>query len=164
MPTRFRSLVPAIVAVALAAAPAAVRAQQAPNLSGTWELDVAQSSFGMMQGPSKATMVIEHQDPALKITNTQVSARGERTLTSSFTTGGKESRNTGGMGGEVVSTLKWEGATLTSAAKTQIQGNDVSIAEKWAVSSDGKTLTINRTMQAPMMPEPMAMKLVYLKK
>ena len=163
--TRFRSVVPVVAAaVALAVAPMAVRAQQAPNLSGTWELDVAQSSFGMMQAPTKGTMVIEHQEPALKVVNTQTTPRGERTSTSSYTTDGKESKNTGGMGNEVVSTLKWEGAVLTNASKMQMQGSDVSVAEKWSVSPDGKLLTIDRTVQAAMMPEPMTMKAVYVKK
>lgn len=165
MLTRFRSVVPVVAAaVALAVAPTAVRAQQAPNLSGTWELDVAQSSFGMMQGPTKETLVVEHQEPALKVVATRVSARGERTTTSTYTTDGKESKNTGGMGNEVVSTLKWEGAVLTNASRMQMQGTDVSVAEKWSVAPGGKTLTIDRTLQAAMMPEPMTTKAVYVRK
>ena len=153
----------AVAAITLVAAPAAARAQQAPNLSGTWELDVAQSDFGMMPGPTKATLVVEHKEPALKVVSTQVTPRGERTATSSYTTDGKESKNTGAMGNEVTSTLKWDGAVLTNAAKTQVQGNDVSITERWSVAPDGRTLTINRTVAAPVMPAPMDMTLVFAK-
>jgi hypothetical protein len=151
----------AVAAITLVAAPAAARAQQAPNLSGTWELDVAQSDFGMMPGPTKATLVVEHREPALKIVSTQVTPRGERTATNSYTTDGKESKNTGAMGNAVVSTLKWDGAVLTNASKTQMQGTEVSIAERWTVGPDGKTLTIARTVQAPM--GEMQMKVVYVK-
>ncbi|HZF68775.1 MAG TPA: hypothetical protein VEZ47_12100 [Gemmatirosa sp.] len=151
----------AVAAITLVAAPAAARAQQAPNLSGTWELDVAQSDFGMMPGPTKATLVVEHKEPALKVVSTQVTPRGERTATSSYTTDGKESKNTGAMGNEVVSTLRWDGAVLTNASKTQMQGTEVGIAERWTVAPDGKTLTIARTLQAPM--GEMQMKVVYVK-
>lgn len=158
----FHATTVAVAAAALVAvAPSAARAQQAPNLSGTWEMDAAQSDFGMMPGPTKSTLVIEHKDPALKVVATQVTPRGERTATNSYTTDGKESKNTGGMGNEVVSTLKWDGAVLTNAAKTQMQGAEVAINERWTVGPDGKTLTIARTVQSPM--GEMQMKVVYLK-
>jgi hypothetical protein len=151
-----------VAAVVLATAPLAARAQQqAPNLSGTWELDVAKSSFGMMPGPSKATLVIAHKEPELKVTSTQTTPGGDRTATNSYTTDGKAAKNVGAMGNEVTSTLKWDGAVLTNASTTQVQGNDVSITERWTVAPDGRTLTINRTVAAPAMPAPMDMTLVF---
>ena len=165
MSMRFRSVIPAVAAVvAFAAVPTAARAQQAPNLSGTWELDASQSNFGMMPPPQKATVVIEHQEPTLKVTRTTVTARGERTTSETFTTDGKESKNAGPMGNEYTSVLKWDGVVLTNTSKRQMQGNEIDISERWTVAPDGKTLTIARTVQSAMMPGPMEMKEVLVKK
>lgn len=161
----------AVAALAAAAPAATARAQapaqptaavRAPDLSGTWELDVARSNYGMMPAPQKGTLVIEHREPALKVTATQVSERGERTTTSSYTTDGRESRNTNAMGAEAVSVLKWEGAVLTNQTKAQMMGNDITIAERWSLAADGRTLTIARKIAAPM--GEMEMSSVYTRK
>ena len=66
--------VAAFAALALAAP---VAGQSAPNLSGTWTLQVDKSDFGMMPGPTSRTDVIDHQEPKLTIKRTVVSAAGE---------------------------------------------------------------------------------------
>lgn len=148
--SRVRSLVPVVAVVAAAvAAPSAVRAQQAPNLSGTWALDAGQSDFGMMPAPEKQTMVITHAEPKLTVATTTTTPRGERSQTLSYTTDGAESKNASPMG-EQVNVLKWDGAVLTNTFKRQMQGAEINVVERWTLAPDGKVLTIARTIQAPM--------------
>jgi hypothetical protein len=118
-------------------------AQAKPNFSGDWKMNIAKSEFGMMPAPTSAVQKITHDDPELKVTSTQVSERGEFTNNNAYTTDGKECTNKGRMG-EVRSTLKWEGEALVIESKAEFGGNPVTITDKWTLSDDGKTLTINR--------------------
>ncbi len=64
------------IALLLALAlPASVSAQ-APNLSGTWVLQVDKSDFGMMPAPTSRTDVIDHKDPTLTIKRSMVTPNG----------------------------------------------------------------------------------------
>ncbi len=121
-----------------------------PNLTGTWTLDTSKSDFGGMPGPDSVVNVIDHKDPQLKITSTQKSQQqGEVTNTRMLTTDGKENTNTMRtmMGDQPVkSTTKWNGKTLTNAFTLDIQGNTIGINEVWAVSDDGKMLTVTRAI------------------
>jgi hypothetical protein len=102
----------------------------------------AKSDFGMMPPPTSAVQKITHNDPELKVVSTQTSDRGEFTNESKYTTDGKECVNKGRMG-EVKSTLKWDGNALIIESKADFQGNAVTITNKWTLSEDGKTLTVN---------------------
>ena len=68
---------------------------------------------------------------------------GEFTVEYAYSTDGKECLNKF-RGMDRKSTLKWDGDTLVIESKMEIQGNAVSLLEKWSLSEDGKTLTINR--------------------
>ena len=118
-------------------------AQAKPNFSGDWKMNVAKSEFGMMPAPTSSVQKITHSDPDLKLTITQVSERGEFTSNNAYTTDGKECVNKGRMG-EIKSKLKWDGDALVIESKADFGGNDVTITDKWSLSEDGKTLTINR--------------------
>ncbi len=121
----------------------AVMAQAKPNFTGDWKMNVAKSEFGMMPAPTSATLKVTHNEPELKTTLAQVSERGEFTSDSAYTTDGKECVNKGRMG-EMKSTLKWDADALVIETKAEFGGNPVTITDKWSLSEDGKTLTINR--------------------
>ena len=147
-----RALALVATAVALVAAPAAragAQAAKTPNLSGTWELDVQASSFGMMPGPQKATMVLTHADPSLKQVTTSVGPQGEQKDEIALTTDGKEIKRTL-RGTEATTVLKWEGSVLTNTTRLTLQGNDITVVEKWGLSEDGKVLTITAAISTPM--------------
>jgi hypothetical protein len=156
--SRALTVASAVVAFAVAAPAAA----QAPNLSGTWELDVPASTFGGRPGPQKQTLTVEHAEPSLKTTSTSVTERGERTQSAAYTTDGKEAKNPGMMNSESVSTAKWEAGALAMTTKMSIQGNDITSNETWTLSDAGKTLTIARSAATPM--GQIEQKLVYHKK
>jgi hypothetical protein len=133
-----------------AAAPTMAANGAKPNYSGTWKLNVAKSDFGPIPGPDTRTDVIEHSDPALKVSSTQDGGpQGKQDVTLNFTTDGKEITNTPG-GVEVKSTGGWEGNNLVLNAKLKFQDNDLAIKTTWLLSGDGKTLTQNQHMATPM--------------
>lgn len=120
-----------------------------PDLSGTWNIQLDKSDFGMMPPPSKMERKVSHKDPQLAVTTLQASQRGERTTEVKYTTDGKESE-VQLMGRPAKVSAKWEGSSLVVTTKLEFQGNEMTQVEKWSVSSDGKTLTSEGTMNSPM--------------
>lgn len=116
-------------------------AQQKTDFSGTWKLNVAKSDFGVLPAPESRTEVITHKDPSLSDTVTQESAEGKQHYTANYTTDGKEVVNTIGPR-EVKATFKWVGSSLAMTVKFQYEGADVLGDNTWALSADGKTLTM----------------------
>jgi len=117
-------------------------AQQKPNLTGTWKLNVAKSDFGALPGPESRTDVITHKDPALSNSVSVVGAQGKQEYTLNYTTDGKEALNKIGER-ELRSTLKWVGNDLAVSVKTTYNGADVTAEGTWVLAPDGKTLTIS---------------------
>jgi hypothetical protein len=138
-------------AVTAAKAPAAAVSAPGgkPNYSGTWKLNVAKSEFGPIPGPDSRTDVIEHNDPALKVSTKQDGAQGKQEYTLNMTTDGKEMTNTPG-GLEVKSTGGWEANNLVMNVKLKLQDNDVALKTTWLLSEDGKILTQNQHIATAM--------------
>jgi hypothetical protein len=114
----------------------------APNLSGTWKLNVAKSNFGQMPPPASQTNTIEDNEPSIKIVEDQKGGMmGDMNLTATFSSDGKETTYAGMGGSQVTSTAHWEGSTLVIDSSTSFQGSDVKIKDSYTLSPDGKTLT-----------------------
>ena len=126
-----------------------VFAQQKPDFSGTWKLNVAKSDFGVLGGPTSRTDVITHKDPSLSDSVTVEGAEGKQEFTTSYTTDGKDAVNKIGPR-EVKSTLKWAGSNLVISSKFVYNDMDVTGEATWALSPDGKMLTINAHYNSPM--------------
>jgi hypothetical protein len=118
-----------------------VVAQQKPNFSGTWKLNVAKSDFGMLGGPTSRTDVITHKDPSLSDSVSGESAEGKQQYTATYTTDEKEAQNKIG-GRDVKTTVKWDGNKLVFTSKLVYEGADVTGTAIWTLSEDGKTLTL----------------------
>ncbi len=119
-----------------------------PDFSGTWKLNSAKSDFGPIPAPDKWERKVTHQDPSLKYTTTQAGQQGEMTTDTAFTTDGKETTNKM-FGQDMKGAAKWDGDNLRIDQKGEFQGNEISIAETWALSPDGKVLTISRKINSP---------------
>jgi hypothetical protein len=132
----------------LAVASAAMPAMAKPNFSGTWKLVADKSDFGPMPAPEKLYQKVEHTDPDLKVTTTQATQQGEMTAELSYNTEGKETTNQF-RGQPMKSTAKWDGDSLTIDSKIDFQGNEITLNDKWLLSEDGKTLTVNRKLNTP---------------
>jgi hypothetical protein len=122
-----------------ASTPAASGAK--PNFSGTWKLNVAKSDFGVMPPPEFRTDIIDHSEPALKVTTSTNGAEGKQDFTITLTTDGKEAVNTI-MGSEVKSVAAWEGPTLVVTSKLRFNDTDVTIKSVYVLGEDGKTLNV----------------------
>jgi hypothetical protein len=134
-------------------------AQEKPNLSGTWVLDKEKSDPpGMGMGGRGGfnpdiTLIIEHQEPVLKIKRIVKTERGEQVQELTYTTDGKENVNPGMRGGEFRSKTKWEKGKLVTKGTQTIQSPmgtmDLEVTETRRLSEDGKTLIIETTTVTP---------------
>ena len=115
-----------------------------PNLSGEWKINLAKSDYGPVPAPTSFVRKITHEDPKLLLKTTQVGQAGEITTEVTWTTDGKESVNTI-KGAEVRGAAKWDADNLVLEYKRPIQGSPMNFKEVWALSDEGKTLTINMT-------------------
>jgi hypothetical protein len=135
--------------VLIAAAIGLVQAQAKPNFSGTWKMNVGKSEFGPMPALDSRTDQITHEDPDLKDTTTQSGQMGEVTAELKYSTDGKETTNKI-RGNEIKSTAKWDGDELVISGKGSFNGADVTLNDRWSISTDGKIITIVRHASTPM--------------
>jgi hypothetical protein len=126
-----------------------VFAQQKPDFSGTWKLNVAKSDFGPLPGPESRTDVITHKEPSLSNSVTAQSAQGKQEYTVNYTTDGKEVQNKVGPR-DIKSTLKWVGSNLVITSKFVYNDTDVTSESTWNLSPDGKTITISAHFSSSM--------------
>ena len=112
-----------------------------PNLSGTWVMVDEKSDLGGMPSAGARTDVIDHQEPKLHIKRTV----GDANLDLTYEIDGKPWKNMSPQG-EVSSTLTWEGAVLVVNSSLSVQGQDVTLEDRYSLSDDGKTLTQARTI------------------
>lgn len=119
-----------------------------PNFTGEWKMNADKSDFGPMPPPEKFERNISHDDPSMKWSQVQVGPQGEVKSEMSYTTDGKPSVNKTPRG-EITGTAAWDGDVLTITTKREFQGMEITQAERWSLSEDGKTLTINNKITAP---------------
>jgi hypothetical protein len=137
-----------IAAVCIAAS---VAFAAAPNFSGTWKLNASKSDFGQFPAPSSMVQTINHDDPKLKVEVKQAGEMGEFSFAMNYTTDGKECKNPGFGGTETKSIVKWEGELLTIEMKGTMGDNSAfTMKDKWALSGEGKVLTIQRHFSSAM--------------
>ena len=135
--------------LALIVAVSALPALAKPNFTGDWKLNVSKSDFGGMPGANSMTMKLTHDEPKLKSVVKSSSDMGDFESEATYTTDGKECTNEI-FGSPIKSVLKWDGDTLLIDTKGTFGDAEIAISDKWSLSSDGKTLTINRNFKSPM--------------
>jgi hypothetical protein len=117
-----------------------------PNFTGTWILDVARSD-NQSPAPESIVHVIDHKEPTIKIT-TRVNYRaGDSTDTLNLTTDGREISDTMpamGTQRDRKLTARWDGGRLLTSMKFDAQGSTMEINDSWALSEDGRVLTLVR--------------------
>jgi hypothetical protein len=133
----------ALVALALGVAQAAK-----PDFSGNWKLNAAKSDFGAMPTPAR-TDKIRHNDPILLDSYTQSGPQGEISVDMKYSTDGQETTSSL-HGSDLKSVAKWEGDQLVIEGKLSLNGAEVTLKDRWSLSADGKTLTIQRHADTPM--------------
>jgi hypothetical protein len=128
---------------------AALPALATPNFTGDWKLNASKSTFGQMPAPDSMTYKVTQTDPKLTVDSKQSGQMGEFARTNNYTTDGKESSNEGFQGSTMKSTAKWDGDTLAIETKGSFGDNEVTITQKWSLSTDGKTLTVAQAIKSP---------------
>ena len=116
----------------------------APNLSGSWMLNLAKSQYGQFPTPEVMMRTIQHKDPALSMSTYQKGAQGELTTELKYTTDGKPAVN-----GENKGSAHWDSDKLVIETSRDYQGTKLTQREEWTLSADGKTLTIATHVKLP---------------
>jgi hypothetical protein len=106
-------------------------------------LNAAKSDFGQFPAPSSMTQKATHDDPSLKVATKMATDNGDFDFESTYSTDGKETSNSFGPN-PMKSVAQWDGDTLTIQTKGQFGDSEVTISDKWTLSEDGKTVTIQR--------------------
>lgn len=135
----------ALLALGLGIAPA----QAKPNFSGTWKLNVSKSDFGPIPAPDSQEQKINQEDPSMKVNVAEKGQMGDLNFDLSYTTDGKECTNTV-AGNEFKSVANWDGNDLVIDTKGSFDGNDFTAKDRWTLSEDGKTLTVQRHLASAM--------------
>jgi hypothetical protein len=121
----------------------------APNLTGTWKLNLDRSDFGPLPPPYSIEERIEHKEPSLVVDWKYSGAEGALSGTSTYKTDGSKSTNLFGDI-EIVSTAAWEGDSLKIESVGMMGGMEIEFQDTWKLSGDGQTITIDRFMTSAM--------------
>lgn len=119
-----------------------------PDFSGEWKLNVDKSNFGPIPPPTSETQKIDHKDPVVKILTNHNGMDGEYTTDLTYTTDGKESKNTV-RGAEAKSIAKWDGDALAVDTKVDYQGMEITLKVTMKLSEDGKTINATTKIVTP---------------
>jgi hypothetical protein len=144
------------MAAAMLAATVTSASAQA-NFSGTWVLD-AKRTQGMPEGV-EITMTVKHTGDRVELESNISSPAGQQTVTDVYVLDGKEADYKppmiGAGSGKGKRTAKWTAdksgfESTESATVTSSEGEaTISAIRKWALSPDGKTLTMDVAIKAP---------------
>jgi hypothetical protein len=127
------------------------------NFAGQWKLNEGKSELGEFSGFAAKSVKIDQKEDAITITQVNSFNGEEMTRTETLTFDGKETESTGGFGNaKRKSTAKWsdDGKVLTISfvLKLEMNGesNELKGTEKYSLSDDGKTLTLQSNSAGPM--------------
>jgi hypothetical protein len=148
------------IALLLTLALPASAVAQAPDLSGSWVLQVDKSDFGPMPAITSRTDVITHKEPSLTIKRSIVSANGSASSDLAYSVDGKPWKNTTSDGSEITSTLKWDGPVLVVTSVLNTPNGEATITDRFSLSPDGKTMTQDRMISVAGQEIPQKMILV----
>ena len=148
---RIRSVVASLVLVALAGT--AAGAQAHPDFSGTWILDASKTVVdGQLGAPTSATYTIRvHGDSIISDRVAETAETGTIKTHLVWGTDGKAWKNTipvNGTDTEISSVLSWQGDKLVVKTTLTVQEMAVDQLDQWSMSSDGKTMTMQRSISA----------------
>jgi hypothetical protein len=123
-----------------------MRAQEHPNLSGTWKLNLATSDYGDLQGPDTRTDVIEQRDGRISESVTAEGRHRRQQYTLDFATDGTQTTLPPGIKMGPVTILsvsaRWQGASLVVTQNLRFHGATLVATNTYGLSADGHTLTI----------------------
>jgi hypothetical protein len=129
----------------------AATAQDKPDFSGKWQLDVAKSDFGEFPVPDSQTNVIEQKDRNIKLTQTirgEAVPGGEASMEREFITDNKEHSVKIGPA-DARSTATWNGDALVIDTKIETPAGTMQIGDSWKLTDGGKQIVVTRDFKTP---------------
>jgi hypothetical protein len=109
-----------------------------PDLSGTWEADLAKSDTGQMSY-SRMALTLTHAEPKLSVHAEVTADFGTFAADLVCTTNGSPC-----TGKDTKGTASWDGTVLVLQRETSLQGTAVKVIERWTLAADKSTLTSDR--------------------
>jgi hypothetical protein len=147
------------VAAALALTAGLVVASAKADFSGAWTLDIAKSE-GLPPDVKSQTMTVKQTGDRVEVVTKTTSEGGEEVSPAVYTLDGKEAahlqKGPNGMEGKGKRTSTWaadgNGFDVKETAVFDTPDGPVEVkgTRKWALAADGKTLTIDMTVETPM--------------
>ena len=127
------------------------------DFSGTWKLNESKSELGQFGGRGIASkIVIEQKADAVSLAKTATNFQGEEaTTTEVLSFDGKEAESLVFGTAKRKAKLKWSAdgqnmlVSASIAFERQGQSFDITSTETWALSADGKTLTVSTNLATP---------------
>jgi hypothetical protein len=155
-----------LVALAFTFALGTAVAAQAPDFSGTWQLDETKSMvtatagiIGLIPAGAPKTLHITQPANGTLVIESQVNEAHVRIYKP-----GRETSTPAGQGGAVTMTSKWDGrAFVSEGALKAPNGDTTTIREVVRLGADGKTLTMEVTTTPVGQTEKVSSSLVYTK-
>ncbi|NWF82509.1 MAG: hypothetical protein HXY18_01615 [Bryobacteraceae bacterium] len=118
-------------------------AQPEVSFAGDWKLNTSKSDFGQFPAPAAMSHKNTHEEPSLKVAVKMSTDNGDFDWESAYKTDGTETTNQFGPN-EMKSKAAWEGKVLVITTKASFGDTELTMVDKWSLSADGKTLTIQR--------------------
>lgn len=135
--------------LALSMVVAAADTQSAQNLSGTWNLNVAKSTWGKKPKPQSCVVKVEHNEPSLKYMGEVTASSGEPNTAFEFdgAIDGKEYpvKTPSGDGTRVIRRVD----AYTTVSETKSKDGRFFQTARTALSKDGKVLTRQLQVKGP---------------
>jgi hypothetical protein len=139
---------------------------QAPDFSGTWQLDEANSKviatagiIGLIAAGAPKTLHITQPANGTVVIESQINEAHVRIYKP-----GRETSTPAGQGGTVAMTSKWDGRSLVSeGAMKAPNGDTTTVREVVSLTADGKSLKMEVTTTPVGQTEKVSSSLVYTK-
>ncbi len=156
---------PKIVLATILVCSVAISAQ-APDLSGTWQLDETRSKviasagiIGLIPAGAPKTLHVTQPANGTVVIESQINEAHVRIYKP-----GRETSTPAGQGGAVTMTSKWDGRSLVSeGAMKAPNGDTTTVREVVSLTADGKVLTMEVTTTPVGQTEKVSSSLVYTK-
>ena len=133
-------------------------------LTGTWELDAAQSEFGPTPRASAMTRRMQVSREALDMAIVQTTPAGEVAGTFRCPIGGAGCRNRQGSS-ETSGSARWgRGSLIVTTTLERLIGPNLTTVDRYLLSADHRTLTMERTFEVGGQASPVRGRLVFLRR
>ena len=133
-------------------------------LTGTWELDAARSEFGPAPRASAMTRRMQVSREALDMAIVQTTPAGEVAGTFRCPIGGASCRNRQGSS-ETSGSARWErGSLIVTTTLERLIGPNLTTVDRYRLSADHRTLTMERTFEVGGQASPVRGRLVFLRR